>query len=62
VASFIALNDAMTGNVQNRLHLQGVCPVLMMPSKYANRTRLAVASWIVTDDISMSQPVDLNLP
>ena len=66
VASLIASNDltiwdAMTGNAQNRVHLQSMCQVLMKPSEYANRIRLAVASWIVTDNIYMSQLVDLNL-
>lgn len=49
--------DYMTGS-DKRLNINSLCQVLMKPSDHSTPIRLAVASWILNDEIQMSQLID----
>ena len=40
------------------MYINIVCQVLMKPSNYSTRIRLVVASWILNDEIQISQVID----
>ena len=49
----------MTGS-DKKLHVTSSCKVVMKPTDHSPRIRLSVASWILNDNIQMSQLIDFN--